>query len=197
VTLNRADWGQSNGAVIVRSVLLQILAFGVGAVVQAGEVEVAPRVEVAPDVRAMLSEPLPESEYTEARNCVSTMAVERTEVLDSSHILFLGRGDRVWINQLKRPCIGLEQAQVLAFDLTNARFCRFDRFRGVDTLGVRTGPSLGRSNVLAGNGPICTLERFEPVSPIHARVIRQALIRRRETDLETEAASDEDSPVEH
>jgi len=169
----------------VRAVVLQILALAIGAVAHAGETKVASPVEVQPDVRALLTEPLPDAEYVDARNCVSAMAVETTEVLDDSHILFIGRGDRVWINQLKHRCIGLEPNHVLAFDLTNARFCRLDRFRALDSFGTRVGAGVGRLSPLAGNGPICVLERFEPVSPIHARVIRQALIRKRETELET------------
>jgi hypothetical protein len=120
-------------------------------------------------VDAILSEPLPGGAYSAPKECIDLLFSQsvRTEVLDSSHILFYGLRGQIWLNRLRSECAGLAQNRVLVFGISpvsEAHLCRTDRFRSVDRYGW--GPP--------ATVP-CILGDFQPISQAQADALRVAL----------------------
>lgn len=122
------------------------------------------------EVGLILQQPMPETEYSQSVRCLATNAYRSVEVLDTRHLLFRGRRDRVWLNQLRRDCAGLKPNQMLHFDVTGSRLCALDRFQGFDRLGG-----------MAGSSASCGLQRFEEITIQQADRLRQLLAQRRQT----------------
>jgi hypothetical protein len=118
--------------------------------------------ELDRDAKLILEQPLPESAYTRPVNCLPLRGYRTVEVLDSSHLLFWD-GDRVWLNQLRRSCIGLSDDKLLYFNTSGMSLCAMDQFQAVDRA---TG---------AGTVTRCSLQRFEPVTPAQAKQLRDWL----------------------
>jgi hypothetical protein len=133
------------------------------------------------DLAAALREPLPDSEYVDAKRCVSKFLVEHTEILDARRIVFRGRNGRVWLNQLRHLCIGLTGDPILSFDLHGTSICRSDLMRPIERRGGA-----------APGGP-CVLGDFEPVTDAQLEVIRESLAQAR-VSLEHAAPALETKP---
>ncbi|MGH8595076.1 MAG: DUF6491 family protein, partial [Gammaproteobacteria bacterium] len=125
--------------------------------------------ELDNDIALILDNPLPETTYSEKRRCLNTRTYRSVEVLDASHLLFWGRSGRVWLNQLRSPCIGLTKDKILQFDTTGSSLCELDRFRGLDR------------SVYSMPVAFCGLQRFEVISEEQANRLRDALQRRAHT----------------
>lgn len=138
------------------------LAATLGAPVALAEPAAAPA-----DLATVLREPLPDSEYVDAKRCVSKFVVDRTEILDARRIVFRGRNGRVWLNQLRHLCIGLTGDPILSFDLHGTSICRSDLMRPIERRGGA-----------APGGP-CVLGDFEPVTDAQLEVIRESLAQAR------------------
>lgn len=143
----------------------------VGAAVHCAEPTEAQAPLPAPSLeqraRAILSEPASEDEYGGATRCLRTSDFRRVEILDSKRLVFYGRGDARWLNQLPKPCPGLRRNDTLRFDMRSSRLCQHDGFGSVDPFG----PSMGIS---------CYLAQFEPVSPEQVEMLKDALRAERE-----------------
>jgi hypothetical protein len=116
-----------------------------------------------PAVAAILDSPFPDSEYTDSVYCVDGNALEEVEVLDSERLLFHGRRGRIWLNQLRAPCLGLSPGRALQFELRSNRYCQLDSFRPID-LTTRIRGAMG----------VCFLGAFEPITPNQAGLIRES-----------------------
>jgi hypothetical protein len=114
------------------------------------------------DVTLILDKPLPESAYTHPVSCLPLRGYRTVEVLDSSHLLFWD-GDRVWLNQLRRPCIGLTGDKLLYLKPSGMSLCAMDQFQALDRAGAM------------GGAISCSLQKFEPVTPTQARQLRDWL----------------------
>jgi hypothetical protein len=114
------------------------------------------------DARLILDQPLPESAYTHPISCLPLRGYRTVEVLDSSHLLFWD-GDRVWLNQLRRPCFGLTGDKLLYFNPSGVSLCAMDQFQALDRAS-RIGAAIS-----------CSLQKFEPVTPAQARQLRDWL----------------------
>ena len=109
----------------------------------------APRPYGAPDSVACL----PRSAYTDV------------EVINRELLLFHGRGEKMWLNRMRQPCVGLRADRVLAFELRNSRLCDLDTVRGIDTFG----------GFWSATGARCSLGTFDPVSPHQAELLKAGL----------------------
>ena len=133
-------------------------------------------------VDAILAEPLPDAAYGEPKECIDMRfsSSVRTEVLDSSHVLFFGMHNQVWLNQLRGECTGLTQGSLLVFGIqpaTDTRLCHTDRFRNVDRYGW--GPPAAMP---------CILGDFQPITQDQADRLRM-LFRTRSSAPTIEQAS--------
>ena len=115
----------------------------------------------------LASVPNPE-DYSESVICLHRDSYVQVEVINRELLLFHGRRDRVWLNRLRRPCIGLRRDDTLAFDMRNSRLCDLDTFSSFDTFG--RGPE--RSSAM------CSLGKFETLSPEQANALIEGLSRR-------------------
>lgn len=111
----------------------------------------------------ILSQPLAAEEYGQDERCLSTHVYDQVDILDDQHVVFRGRGDKLWLNKLRNRCIGLKRNDVLQFRVRDSRICDLDTFEGVDSLlwGIRSGT--------------CTLGTFRPVTPEQLEAIEVAV----------------------
>lgn len=119
-------------------------------------------------VRAILARPV--DDEVDSERCLNTMSYRRIEVLDNRRLAFHGRGDKVWLNQLRMPCVGLRSDHTLSFELRNNRVCAMDTFRGLTM-------SFGGPMPM---GPTCFLGEFEPITKAQVALLKDALKQQRD-----------------
>jgi len=126
------------------------------------------------DIASILSEPLDEEEYGKPKRCLSGNDYRDFEVLDDQRIVFEGRGDKLWLNQLRGRCPGLREGRVLRFrsSLELGRICDLDRFEVLDWVYL---PRYQRWPWEWWQGVPCTLGEFQPVSEAQLEAMREAL----------------------
>ena len=112
----------------------------------------------------LASAPQPE-DYSDSVTCLHRDAYEDVEVINRELLLFHGRRDKVWLNRLRRACIGLRRNDTLAFDMRNARLCDLDTFSSIDSFG---GP-------MQRTSARCSLGKFETISPEQAELLKEGL----------------------
>ena len=89
----------------------------------------------------------------EAQRCISIRRISRSEVVDSSNIVFYMRDKTIYLNVPPPTCPGLRKRDSIAYRPTVNQLCN------VDTVTVvRTGGAGG------GRGPSCGLGMFQPVT---------------------------------
>lgn len=120
----------------------------------------------------ILSQPLDAEEYGTPRRCVSSFVSRDFQPLGEQHLLFEGRGDQLWLNELRGRCPGLRHAQALAFDSRGSQICELDRFKVAD---VFQWSRFQRWPWDWMDGIPCTLGKFQPVSPEQVEALRAAL----------------------
>lgn len=111
----------------------------------------------------ILSQPLPAEAYSQNERCLSTYLYDQVDILDDQHVVFRGRGDKLWLNKLRNRCIGLNRHDMLQFKLRDSRVCDMDTFEAVDSAfwGMRSGT--------------CTLGEFQPITPEQVEAIEAAV----------------------
>jgi len=114
----------------------------------------------------ILDNPLKESDYERLDRCLYPRSYESVEILDARHLLFIGRRDMVWLNQLHFDCVGLRKDSVLVFEMQQGSLCELDRFHGAPRFALPGDFSAH-----------CTLGRFEPITGAQADVLRDAFSR--------------------
>ncbi|NIP16440.1 MAG: hypothetical protein GWM88_17495 [Pseudomonadales bacterium] len=124
----------------------------------------AEQQQVAEQIDTILTQPLGEEDYGGGERCISTRLYDSVEVLDTRHVLFKGRGERLWVNTLRSNCVGLRKRDVLQFDLRGSQICNLDTFTAVtNTFGwQRTSAT-------------CSLGDFSPVTAEQVAMIEAAL----------------------
>ena len=123
------------------------------------------QAEIESDIEKILTEPLEGEAYSEAESCLPTYAYDRIEILDQQRVLFVGRGGKVWLNELRRVCPGLRRRHTLQFDIRGSRLCSLDSFRAVEA-------RLGGVDQVSG---VCVLGEFQQISEAQAEAIRVAI----------------------
>ena len=124
----------------------------------------AEQQQVAEQIDTILTQPLGEEDYGGGERCISTSLYDSVEVLDTRHVLFKGRGERLWVNTLRSNCVGLRKRDVLQFDIRGSQICNLDTFTAVtNTFGwQRTSAT-------------CSLGDFAPVTAEQVAMIEAAL----------------------
>jgi len=125
----------------------------------------AARADAQETIDQILNAPLESAEYGQAERCISTFQYDTMEILDDQHVLFKGRGDRMWLNQLRTRCIGLRPGSTPLIRLRDSQICDMDTFQGVDNM-------LG---VWSRTSSTCSLGTFTPITPEQADAVRAAL----------------------
>jgi hypothetical protein len=125
--------------------------------------------EVAEEIESILTQPLGQDEYAEGESCISTHQYDSVEVLDNQHVVFKGRGQRLWLNTLRNKCVGLRTHDVLKFELRGSRICNLDSFVAIDTtmhFGYETSAN-------------CALGDFAPITQEQIALIEAAVEKKR------------------
>ena len=125
----------------------------------------AEQQQVAEQIDTILTQPLGDEEYGGGVRCLSTHLYDSVEVLDTRHVLFKGRGERLWVNTLRNTCVGLRKRDVLQFDVRGSQICNLDTFTAV-------------SNAFFGwqrTSATCSLGDFSPVTAEQVAMIEAAL----------------------
>jgi len=115
-------------------------------------------------VDQILAAPLGAEAYAKTERCLSTAQYDSVEILDDRHVLFKGIGKRVWLNELRSRCVGLDPRSTPVIRLRDSQLCDLDTFQGVDsTMGMWTRSSA-----------TCSLGKFTVITPEQAKAIRAA-----------------------
>jgi len=148
--------------------LAAIAAAGCASVPQDREAEAA-RAEAVTDI---LAEPLDEEAYGTPRRCISESAYRDFESLGDRHVLFKGPGGKLWLNELRGRCPGLERSSTLVFRTHGFQICDMDQFQVTDWF---LWERYQRWPWHWPEGIPCTLGRFRPVSEAQVEAIKAAL----------------------
>ena len=130
------------------------------------------------DIDRILSSPVAEDREVELLRCLSESQYRGFRALDDRHILFEGRGDRLWINKLRVRCPDLRHATVLQVRSVGlaSRTCDGDQFIASDWFywpWYRRWP--WRWGAPWGTGAVCVLGKFQPVVEEQVEAIETVL----------------------
>lgn len=131
---------------------------------QADTEQAAREAQARETIDKILTEPLEAEEYGKNERCLSTYAYRSVDVIDDTHVLFRGSGDKMWLNTLRNRCLGLRPNDTLRFSLRNNRVCDLDTFESVDYFAF-----IGRSSAT------CSLGSFTPVTAEQVEAIEAAV----------------------
>ena len=85
--------------------------------------------------------------------CVTTVSIDRTDIIDDQTIIFFMRGKRIFRNYLPRKCPGLAREDRFSYQTTNSRLCDIDTITVLEQFGSRLQP-----------GFTCALGEFHPIA---------------------------------
>lgn len=151
-------------AILVAATVWTCLAYG-GARAAEPPKDAAPSVDAGPSLEERVQEILntPAEDVDVAVRCIRSMDYVQVEVLDDLRLVFRGRGDKRWLNQLRGRCPGLRKRDALQFEMRSIRLCDMDSFRSIDPSGY------------GFPGASCSLGSFEPISPDQVQMLKDAL----------------------
>ena len=135
----------------------------------------APRQPEAAQAEALediLSQPLDAEEYGKPRRCISQYAYRDFEPLGERFVVFEGPGNRLWLNELRGRCPGLDRASSLAFRSRGFQLCELDQFKVTD---VFAWERYQRWPWRWMDGIPCTLGKFQPISTEQVEAQRATL----------------------
>jgi hypothetical protein len=134
-------------------------------------------------VQEILLRTIDDEDYAGGERCLTRSRFSSVEIIDDQRIAFIGRGDNIWLNQLRSPCFGLRPGMTLEMHTSGARLCRTDDVYGADLSAIRDfDPGSSPRPGAAGNAmqparrtARCSLGAFEKVTPEQLRLLREAL----------------------
>jgi hypothetical protein len=128
-------------------------------------------------------------------DCLSTLRIDRTEVLDDQTIVFYMRNRKVaYRNYLPNKCPGLERAGRFMYTVRSSRLCKVDLITVLEQWGVGFQP-----------GFTCKLGDFHPLSPAEIASIKaekrrgirsDTAVREEPVEPETSEQSTDAAPAE-
>ena len=125
------------------------------------------RKDMEADIDDILSIVHDPAEVGEMKNCLSENDFRSDRPLGKRHLLFEGRRNRQWVNELRGRCPGLDDDSVFIMQPNNAgRLCDKDFFNVIDRFD-----SLARMNT----SPMCVLGKFKPVVETQVEAIEKRL----------------------
>ena len=118
---------------------------------------------------ALLSE-VSAYEGHQPQRCLSTRAYRTVKVLNTEHLLF-SRGDRYWLNKLKRDCPSLKWNDLPVFEARGtSSLCANDPFYPSNSMDLQHGLSGGRPVAMHGT---CFLGSFEQITAEQATLLTE------------------------
>jgi len=131
-----------------------------------------PQAEQAEALEDILARPLDAEEYGKPRRCISEYAYRDFEPLGERFVVFEGPGGRLWLNELRGRCPGLDRASTLAFRNRGIQLCELDRFKVTDWFAWER---YQRWPWQWMDGIPCTLGKFRPISTEQLEALRATL----------------------
>lgn len=120
----------------------------------------------------ILSQPLDEEEYGKPRRCISERAYHDFEPLGDRYVVFKGLGGKLWLNELRGRCPGLERGRTLVFKTQGFQICELDRFYVSDWF---IWERYQRWPWEWTSGIPCTLGEFRPITEEQLEAMRATL----------------------
>ena len=68
----------------------------------------------------------------EPRRCINTGSILRTRIIDDSNIVFIMRGDKMYLNTLRKPCSGLARGGSFYYATPTRSLCEMQRIGYAD-----------------------------------------------------------------
>ncbi len=102
-------------------------------------------------------------EHVESQRCINTSTIRSTRVIDDSHIVFVMRGNKLFLNTLRRECRGLGREGRFSYVVRSHSLCRNDQISVLYASGF--GLQEGRSCGLGMFTPITKEDLEELVNP--------------------------------
>ncbi len=87
------------------------------------------------------------------KDCLALPRVRSTDVIDDETILFVLRGNSMYLNHLPRKCPGLARQNRFMYQTTSARLCSIDTITVLEQWAARLTP-----------GFTCRLGQFHPIT---------------------------------
>jgi hypothetical protein len=112
----------------ITSLVLAILVVSIAAGCAANAEKKVPPLTVD----EILANSLTESDYGKEERCLQLSDYQKIRVLDKRHLLFEGRGDKVWLNKLRIDCPGLRRNAVLQLEVRNTSVCNLDSVTSIE-----------------------------------------------------------------
>jgi hypothetical protein len=143
--------------------------------------------ELEARVREILARPVDGDREPHGQRCLARARFAAVEIIDDQLIVFLGRGEQLWLNQLRTPCFGLRPGMTLEVHSDGVRLCRGHDVYGSDPSALRDMPIMAdaasRADIgAAGRGMQgarrtagCSLGGFEPIAREQLYLLREAL----------------------
>jgi len=155
----------SSGKIATGTIVAVLLALAACAT---SPVDEQRRIDMEADIDEIMSYELDETEFGDARNCLSDTQYRNIRPLGDRHLLFEGRHDKQWVNVLHGRCVGVNDHSVFIMRPTSAgRSCDKDRFDITERAGsVVSG---------VGMGSTCVLGQFKPVAKAQLQEIERRL----------------------
>jgi len=130
------------------------------------------------DIAAILSVKLDPAVFGERKRCLADHEYQSFRPLDDRHVLFVGRGDKLWINTLRTSCMDFHRGDILIVQpFSPTQLCDADHFEATDWFSWPWYRRLPwHSHQHWGSGPTCVLGTFQPVTKAQVTEI-EAIIR--------------------
>jgi hypothetical protein len=143
--------------------------------------------ELEASVREILARPVDGDLEPQGQRCLARARFGGVEIMDDQRIVFVGRGDQLWLNQLRTPCFGLRPGMTIEMQGDGVRLCRGHDVYGTDPSALRDMPIMadaasradmgaaGRAMQSARRTARCSLGGFEPIAREQLQLLRGAL----------------------
>ena len=128
------------------------------------------RMHMEADIDEIVAYPLDESEVGTPKRCLTNSDYRRYRALGDRHVLFEGRGEKMWVNVLRGRCIEMRRAEVFVIEPTSdGRICDMDRF------GVMRRDLMHVNEAALSSTRGCTFGEFKPILPVQVEEIEDRL----------------------
>ncbi|MDH4048527.1 MAG: DUF6491 family protein [Gammaproteobacteria bacterium] len=122
--------------------------------------ETSRRLALEADIQSILAHPLDPEVFGETKRCLGENEYRSYRALDDRHMLFEGRGDKLWINTLRTSCPDLRRGRndvLVVRSFTLRRICDSDNFAVADWFDRPWYRGWGA-------GMTCVFGEFQPVT---------------------------------
>ena len=122
------------------------------------------------DIDEIVNYQLDESEVGLPKRCLNKNEYRRYRALGDRHVLFEGRGDKMWINVLRGRCTELRWGVVFIVEPSSAgQICDMDQF------GVSRRDSMHVNEAAIAQNRTCVFGEFKPALPAQVEEIEDRL----------------------